>query len=55
MNLALSYAARLAVNIRFFQRQGLTPTVAVTSGAIDSFASTVVQIVLLACSCSPPR
>jgi uncharacterized membrane protein YbhN (UPF0104 family) len=48
MNLALpSYAARLAVNIRFFQRQGLTPAVAVTSGAIDSFASTVVQVVLL--------
>jgi uncharacterized membrane protein YbhN (UPF0104 family) len=49
MNLALpSYAARLAVNIRFFQRQGLTPTIAVTSGAIDSFASTFVQAILLA-------
>ena len=48
MNLALpSYAARLAVNIRFFQRQGLTPAVAVTSGAIDSLANTVVQIALL--------
>jgi glycosyltransferase 2 family protein len=49
MNLALpSSAARLAVNIRFFQRQGITPAAAVTAGAIDSFASTVVQAVLLA-------
>jgi uncharacterized membrane protein YbhN (UPF0104 family) len=49
MNLALpSSAARLAVNIRFFQRQGITPPAAVTAGAIDSFASTVVQAVLLA-------
>jgi len=49
MNLALpSGAARLAVNIRFFQRQGITPAAAVTAGAIDSFASTVVQAILLA-------
>jgi glycosyltransferase 2 family protein len=49
MNLALpSSAARLAVNIRFFQRQGITPAGAVTAGAIDSFASTVLQAVLLA-------
>jgi glycosyltransferase 2 family protein len=49
MNLALpSSAARLAVNIRFFQRQGITPAAAVTAGAIDSFASTIVQGVLLA-------
>jgi len=48
MNLALpSSAARLAVNIRFFQRQGITPAAAVTAGAIDSFASTVLQAVLL--------
>jgi uncharacterized membrane protein YbhN (UPF0104 family) len=48
MNLALpSVAARLAVSIRFFQRQGITAAAAVTSGAIDSFASTVVQVVLL--------
>ena len=48
MNVALpSNLARLAVNIRFFQRQGLSPTMAVASGAIDSFASTVVQAVLL--------
>ena len=49
MNLALpSAAARLAVSIRFFQRQGITPAAAVTSGAIDSFAGTVVQATLLA-------
>ena len=48
MNVALpSNLARMAVNIRFFQRQGLSAPVAVTSGTIDSFASTVVQAVLL--------
>jgi uncharacterized membrane protein YbhN (UPF0104 family) len=48
MNLALpSSAARLAVSIRFFQRQGITAAAAVTSGAIDSFAGTVVQGALL--------
>jgi glycosyltransferase 2 family protein len=48
MNVALpSNLARLAVNIRFFQRQGLSAPVAVASGAIDSFAGTVVQGVLL--------
>jgi uncharacterized membrane protein YbhN (UPF0104 family) len=48
MNLALpSGIARMAVNIRFFQRQGIPPTTAVTAGAIDSFTSTVVQAVLL--------
>jgi len=48
MNVAMpANLARLAVNIRFFQRQGLSPTVAVASGAIDSFASTVIQAVLL--------
>lgn len=48
MNVALpSNIARLAVNIRFFQRQGLSPTTAVASGAIDSFVSTVIQAVLL--------
>ena len=49
MNVALpSNLARMAVNIRFFQRQGLSAPVAVTSGTIDSFASTVLQAVLLA-------
>lgn len=49
MNLALpSNFARMAVNIRFFQRQGVPPATAVTSGAIDSFVSTVAQAALLA-------
>jgi uncharacterized membrane protein YbhN (UPF0104 family) len=48
MNVALpSNLARMAVNIRFFQRQGLSPPTAVAAGAIDSFASTVIQAVLL--------
>jgi uncharacterized membrane protein YbhN (UPF0104 family) len=48
MNLALpSSLARMAVNIRFFQRQGMTPPAAIASGAIDTFASTVVQVVLI--------
>jgi len=48
MNLALpSNLARMAVNIRFFQRQGVPPAGAVTAGAIDSFTSTVVQGLLL--------
>jgi uncharacterized membrane protein YbhN (UPF0104 family) len=48
MNVAMpANIARLAVNIRFFQRQGLSPTVAVASGAIDSFVSTVIQAVVL--------
>src|SRR5262249_60079548 len=49
MNVALpSSLARMAVNIRFFQRQGLSPPTAVASGLIDSFASTIVQGILLA-------
>jgi glycosyltransferase 2 family protein len=48
MNLALpSGLARMAVNIRFFQRQGVPPAAAVTGGTIDSFTSTVVQAALL--------
>jgi len=48
MNVALpSNLARMAVNIRFFQRQGLSPPTAVASGAIDSFAGTIVQALLL--------
>jgi uncharacterized protein (TIRG00374 family) len=48
MNVALpSNLARMAVNIRFFQRQGLSAPTAVSSGVIDSFASTIVQAVLL--------
>jgi uncharacterized membrane protein YbhN (UPF0104 family) len=37
----------MAVNIRFFQRQGLSAPTAVASGAIDSFAGTIVQALLL--------
>ena len=48
MNLALpSSIARLAVSVRFFQRQGVAPAIAITSGAIDSFTNTIVQVVLL--------
>ena len=48
MNLALpSVFARLAVNIRFFQRQGVPPAAAVTAGGIDSAVSLVSQAVLL--------
>jgi glycosyltransferase 2 family protein len=48
MNVALpSNLARMAVNIRFFQRQGLSAPTAVASGVIDSFAGTAVQAVLL--------
>ncbi|HEX4520654.1 MAG TPA: lysylphosphatidylglycerol synthase transmembrane domain-containing protein [Gaiellaceae bacterium] len=48
MNLALpSVAARLTINIRFFQRQGVPPAAAVTAGGIDSFASMVIQTILL--------
>jgi uncharacterized membrane protein YbhN (UPF0104 family) len=48
MNLALpSSIARLAVSVRFFQRLGVAPAIAVTSGAIDSFTNTIVQVLLL--------
>ncbi len=48
MNLALpSNFARMAVNIRFFQKLGVPPAAAVTSGAIDSFAGTILQALLL--------
>jgi len=49
LNLALpSNLARMAINIRFFQRHGVPPATAVTAGAIDSFVSTVMQAFLLA-------
>jgi uncharacterized membrane protein YbhN (UPF0104 family) len=48
MNLAVpSSLARMAVTVRFFQRQGLSPAVAVASGAIDSLANTAVQLILI--------
>jgi uncharacterized membrane protein YbhN (UPF0104 family) len=48
MNIALpSSVARMAVTVRFFQRQGLSATVSVASGVIDMVATFVVQSVLL--------
>ena len=55
LQLAVSYvniaiptsAARIAVNIRFFQRHGVAPAPALTAGAVDGFAGFVVQAILL--------
>jgi uncharacterized membrane protein YbhN (UPF0104 family) len=48
LNLAMpSSIGRLTVSIRFFQCQGLPGAAAVTAGAIDSLAGTIVQVVLL--------
>jgi uncharacterized membrane protein YbhN (UPF0104 family) len=48
LNLALpSAAARMAISIRFFQRQSLSGATAVASGLINSFANNVVQAILL--------
>jgi uncharacterized membrane protein YbhN (UPF0104 family) len=48
VNLAMpSTAARVAVNIRFFQRSGVEPTQATALGALDGFAGFVAQITLL--------
>jgi uncharacterized membrane protein YbhN (UPF0104 family) len=48
MNLALpSSIGRMAVSIRFFQRHGVAPAIAVTSGVIDSLTNSVVQVLLL--------
>jgi glycosyltransferase 2 family protein len=48
MNLALpSAAARMALSVRFFQRQGIPPATAVTSGLIDSLVGNVIQAVML--------
>ena len=47
VNLAIpSTAARVAVNVRFFERFGVTPTTAMTAGAIDSVSGFVVQILI---------
>jgi uncharacterized protein (TIRG00374 family) len=40
-------AARIAVNVRFFQRHGLPPGTALAVGAIDGFAGFVMQAILL--------
>ena len=42
-----STAGRLALGIRFFQRQGVPPATAVSISAIDSFSGFLVQIALL--------
>ena len=48
VNLAIpSSAARIAVNVRFFQRQGVPSGSALAIGAIDGFSGFVVQAILL--------
>jgi uncharacterized membrane protein YbhN (UPF0104 family) len=48
-NLLAPYTvARMAVNIRFFQRQGVSSAAAVSIGAIDTLGGTVSQILILA-------
>jgi glycosyltransferase 2 family protein len=55
LQLAISYvnlaiptaAARIAVNIRFFQRQGVAPASAVATGALDGVSGFIVQATLL--------
>jgi uncharacterized membrane protein YbhN (UPF0104 family) len=47
VNLAIpSTAARVAINVRFFQRFGVPPATAMTAGVIDSVSGFVIQIVL---------
>ncbi len=47
VNLAIpSTAARVAINIRFFERFGVDPTTAVSAGGIDGVSGFVVQIFL---------
>lgn len=55
LQLAVSYvniaiptsAARIAVNIRFFQRHGVPPGSAMAAGALDGFGGLIVQALLL--------
>ena len=55
LQLAISYinlaiptaAARIAVNVRFFQRQGVSPGAAVATGAVDGVSGFIVQALLL--------
>ncbi len=42
-----SSAGRIAVNIRYLQKQGLSSTAAVAAGALDGIAGTIVEVVLL--------
>jgi uncharacterized membrane protein YbhN (UPF0104 family) len=47
VNLAIpSTAARVAINVRFFQRLGVPPATSMTAGVIDSVSGFVVQILL---------
>ncbi|TVR25778.1 MAG: UPF0104 family protein, partial [Ilumatobacter sp.] len=49
VNLAIpTSAARMAINIRFFQRHGVPPGGALTAGALDGFSGFVMQMLLLA-------
>ncbi len=56
LQLAISYvnlaiptaAARVAVNIRFFQRHGVPPGSALAAGGLDGFSGFVVQAIVLA-------
>ena len=55
LQLAVSYiaiaipsgAARIAINVRFFQRHGVSPTAAITVGAVDGVGGFVTQAFLL--------
>lgn len=48
VNLAVPTAAsRIAVNVRFFQRQGVPPSTAVATGALDGVSGFIVQALLL--------
>jgi glycosyltransferase 2 family protein len=48
VNLAMpSTAGRVAVNIRFFQRNGVDPTTAVAMGALDGFTGFLCQLFIL--------
>ncbi|MCL2393396.1 MAG: flippase-like domain-containing protein [Acidimicrobiaceae bacterium] len=48
INLAVpGTAARIAVNIRFFQRHGVPPGAAVAVGALDGVSGLIVQVILL--------
>ncbi len=55
LQLAVSYvniaiptaAARVAVNVRFFQRHGVPPGAAIAAGAIDGFSGFVAQALIL--------
>jgi glycosyltransferase 2 family protein len=56
LQLAISYinlaipgtAARIAVNVRFFQRHGVQPGTAIAVGALDGFSGFIVEMVTLA-------